>query len=109
MDLANLTLHELAGSLEAFEKRISRSSEGSFEQAFQAKMNIREGKSKKSRREASKGNFQQRSPFERGSSSFRGKNYSRGRGYGRGRGISFFNSRERSNTQCFIWASSRRL
>ena len=69
-DLANLTLHELAGSLEAYEKRISRSSEGSFEQAFQAKVNIREGKGKESSREGSKGIYHQKTHFEQGSNSF---------------------------------------
>ncbi|TXG55956.1 hypothetical protein EZV62_017269 [Acer yangbiense] len=56
-DLTTLTITELMGSLQAHEQRVERRSEGSLENAFQSKVNVRSQKPKDSKKKGKQGEF----------------------------------------------------
>ncbi|TXG67208.1 hypothetical protein EZV62_008483 [Acer yangbiense] len=56
-DLTTLTITELMGSLQAHERRVERRSEGSLENAFQSKVNVRSQKPKDSKKKGKQGEF----------------------------------------------------
>ncbi|KAA8542604.1 hypothetical protein F0562_023756 [Nyssa sinensis] len=79
-DLSKLSMYELMGSLETHEKRMSRFSSQSLEQAFQSTVNISKKKFFKPEQDQKGGSSQRRGLYGRG----RG-NQNSGRGRGRGR------------------------
>jgi gag-polypeptide of LTR copia-type len=69
-DLSTLSVHDLIGSLEMHEQRISRNDEQSFESVFQTKVNVKEsGNQNASNGNASRGGYggsRGRGNFDRG-------------------------------------------
>ncbi|KAA8517207.1 hypothetical protein F0562_017541 [Nyssa sinensis] len=79
-DLSKLSMYELMGSLETHEKRMSRFSSQSLEQAFQSTVNVSEKKFFNPEQDQRGGSSQRRGLYGRGRGN---QNLGRGRGKGR--------------------------
>ncbi|KAA8529716.1 hypothetical protein F0562_034184 [Nyssa sinensis] len=96
-DLSKLSMYELMGSLETHEKRMSRFSSQSLEQAFQSTVNISEKKFFNPEQDQRGGSSQRRGLYGRG----RG-NHNSGRGRGRERRAIFQQKSGNSNPHCYV-------
>ncbi|KAA8519704.1 hypothetical protein F0562_013851 [Nyssa sinensis] len=96
-DLSKLSMYELMGSLETHEKRMSRFSSQSLEQAFQSTVNVSEKKFFNPKQDQRGGSSQRRGLYGRG----RG-NQNSGRGRGRGRRAIFQQKSGNSNSHCYV-------
>ncbi|KAA8546163.1 hypothetical protein F0562_020943 [Nyssa sinensis] len=96
-DLSKLSMYELMGSLKTHEKRMSRFSSQSLEQAFQSTVNAPEKKFFNPEQDQRGGLSQRRGLYGRG----RG-NQNSGRGRGRGRRAIFQQKSGNSNSHCYV-------